>query len=187
MNFFDKYQIEDKKRLLTLNQHQKRILALMCLERQFCTYRKFTTGQVWSRIDQYRELMDKFWTIVLNDLEMDDSVWYFHEKIRADNLCNGLEDTIQLCIARIFANHIEEWIDYFIDNPVYEEAFRLFTLDFILVYLNEEEENFEYDKFEKNLFIIKEMEHQIQDERNVKEILNFEDAKQWYHQCESIF
>lgn len=30
--FFDRYQIENDKRLLTLNQHQKRILALMCLE-----------------------------------------------------------------------------------------------------------------------------------------------------------
>lgn len=123
----------------SFNQHQKRILALMCLERQFCAYSKFAKEQKWSRVEQYRELMDKFWIIVLNDVEMEENIWYFHEKIRADNLCNGIEDTVELCVARIFANHIEEWIHYFMDNPIYEEAFRLFTLDFILVYLNEGE------------------------------------------------
>jgi len=40
--------------------------------------------------------------------------------------------TFELCMANIFASHIEEWLSYLIDEPVYEEAFRLLTLDFIL-------------------------------------------------------
>ena len=92
-------------------QKQKRILVLMCLERQFYTYKKLAKGKIWSSIEQYRELLDKFWMIVLNDLEADNSIWYFHEKIRSDNFCNEIKYTFDFCIANIFVNHMEEWLD----------------------------------------------------------------------------
>ncbi len=188
MNFLDKYKIENEKRMSIFTQKQKRILALMCLERQFYTYKKLAKGKIWNSIEQYRELLDKFWMIVLNDLESDDNIWYFHEKIRSDNLCNEIEYTFDLCIANIFANHIEEWLDYLIDEPICEEAFRLLTLDFILVYLNEDEdESIEYDKFKNHPLIVKEIKRQIQDETDMKKIINFEDAKNWYNQCIGIF
>ena len=189
MNFLDRYKIENEKMLSIFTQKQKRILALMCLERQFHTYRKFVDGKIWDRSEQYRELLDKCWTIVLSDSDADDGIWYFHEKIRSDNLCNKEDCTLGLWIANIFASHIEEWLDYLIDEPIYEEAFRLLTLDFILVYLNEEddEESFKYDTYENHPLIAKEMKQQIQDETDMTIIHNLEDVKKWYCQCKGIF
>lgn len=87
-----------------------------------------------------------------------------------------------------FASHIEEWLNYLIDEPIYEEAFRLLTLAFILVYLNEDEgESFEYDKFENHPLIVKEISKQIQDEIDMKKINSLENAKIWYGQCQGIF
>jgi len=188
MNFLDSYKNENEKRMSVFTQKQKRILALMCLERQFYTYRKLARGKIWARSEQYRELLDRFWTIVLSELEVDDSIWYLHEKIRSDNLCNGIAYTFELCMANIFASHIEEWLDYLIDEPVHEEAFRLLTIDFILVYLNEGVgEAFAYDKFENHALIVNEMKRQIRDEIDMQKIINFGDAKNWYNQCEGIF
>lgn len=187
-NFLDRYKIENEKRMSIFTQKQKRILALMCLERQFCTYRQLTQGKIWARSEQYRELLDQCWTVVLNNMETDDSIWHFHEKIRPDNLCNGTEYTLELCMASIFASHIEEWLNYLIDEPIYEESFRLLTLDFILVYLNEnEEESFEYDKYENHPLIVGEIKQQIQDETDMTIIHNLEDAQKWYGQCKGIF
>lgn len=188
MNFLDKYKTENEKRMSIFSQKQKRILAIMCFERQFYTYRQLAQEKIWDRSEQYRELLDLCWMVVLSDLEIDDSVWYFHEKIRSDNLCNGIEYTFELCMANIFASHIEEWLNYLIDEPIYEEAFRLLTLDFILVYLNEDEgESFEYDKFENHPLIVKEISKQIQDEIDMKKINSLENAKIWYGQCQGIF
>ncbi len=186
MNFLDRYKIENEKRMSIYTQTQKRILAIMCLERQFNTYKRLAHGKIWDRSVQYRELMDQCWTVVLSDMETDDSIWYFHEKIRSDNLCNGMEYTYELCMTNIFASHIEEWLNYLIDEPVYEEAFRLLTLDFILVYLNEDE-SFEYDQFENHPLIVNEIKKQIQDETDMKKISYFENAKNWYNQCQGIF
>ena len=44
-------------------------------------------------------------------MEVDASIWYFHEKIRSDNLYQGIEYTFELCMANIFAGHIEEWLE----------------------------------------------------------------------------
>ena len=188
MNFLDRYKIENEKRMSKFSRKQKRILAIMCLERQFYTYRQMAKGKIWDRNEQYRELLDQCWMVVLDDMEADDRIWYFHEKIRSDNLCNGIEYTLELCMANIFASHIEEWLNYLIDEPIYEEAFRLLTLDFILVYLNEGEgETFKYDKFENHQLIVNEMNQQIQDEVDMKKISNLENAKNWYNQCQGIF
>lgn len=102
MNFLDRYKTENEKRMSIFSQKQKRILAIMCFERQFYTYRQLAQEKIWDRSEQYRELLDQCWMVVLSDLEIDDSVWYFHEKIRSDNLCNGIEYTFELCMANIF-------------------------------------------------------------------------------------
>ena len=188
MNFLDRYKIENEKRMKRFTQKQKRILAIMCLERQFYTYWQLARGKIWARSEQYRKLLDQCWTAVLEDVHVEDSIWYSHEEIRSDNLCNGMEYTFELCMANIFASHMEEWLNYLIDEPIYEEAFRLLTLDFILVYLNEGEDGtFEYDKFEHHQLIVNERNKQIQDEVDMKKIHHFSHAKNWYDQCQGIF
>ncbi|MDE7478616.1 MAG: DUF416 family protein [Lachnospiraceae bacterium] len=187
MDFLDQYKIENERQLSEFTQKQKRILVLMCLERQFKTYMKFAAGKVWNRSEQYRELFDTCWNIVLNEQNVDDKIWYFHEEIRPDKVCaHWDEDDLGIWIAGIFSTHVEEWLDYLIDEQEYEESFRLLILDFILVYLNGDND-FEYDKYEHHPFIVNEMEQQLQDEMDMKNIFSFEDAKRWYSQCECIF
>ncbi len=68
MNFLDKYKVENEKRMSIYTQKQKRILAAMCLERQFYAYRQLAKGKIWARSEQYRELLD-FILVYLNEDE----------------------------------------------------------------------------------------------------------------------
>lgn len=188
MNFLEYYKIENDNRMSLLTKKQKRLLAIMCLERQFKSYENMALYKDWNRSSDYRQLLDNFWSIVLNEERPDESIWEFHEKINPEKVNKSIieYDTKEFNYANIFSYNVIGFIENLLDDIENEETFRLSNIDYILCYLNEETEGFCIDEYQNNELISNEILNQEQDVINMKKIGCLNDAKKWYIQCKSL-
>lgn len=188
MDFLDQYKIENDERLAGFDTKQKRLLAMMCLERQYKTYAQLAQGKEWNRDTAYRALLDDCWRVILEDKPAEESLWERHEAIKPENipLSSPNDDTWELSYANIFACDIMSLLETLLDDTGYEEAFRLLILDYLVTYLNGESVNFSVDTFKDDPLILAELQRQQQDEQDMAQIACFSDAKVWYAKCKSL-
>lgn len=187
MDFLEQYVIENETVMMHLNTKQKRVLAIMCLERQFKAYEKMAKKQIWNRSNEYRQLLDICWKVILYDKDVDESIWDMHEKIKPENVASSEECKNQgFSFANIFAGNIMELLENLLDDNGNEETFRLLSIDYILCFLNEDNQVFLIDEYKDNDLIRYEIKMQKQDEEDLKKICSFDNAQKWYMQCESL-
>lgn len=186
MDLIEEYKIENDRRMSLFNTKQKHILVMMCIERQFKAYQKMAQGKDWNRSKEYRQLLDECWRISLDEKGADESIWNMHEAIKPEYLNKSIDaNTLEFCYANIFASNVEEVLVNLLDENGYEETFRLLNLDYIITFLNEDNQFYDPDPKDNEL-IIREKKRQAQDEKDMDIICCFNDARKWYDQCESL-
>lgn len=188
MNFLEEYKISNDQTMTLLNKRQRRMLAIMCVERQFQSYKKMAKNKLWDRSGEYRQLLDCCWQAVLRDEDIKEELWEQHEKIRPEQVNQSVEEyqSREFSYANMFAGNVGDFLETLLDDIGNEETFRLVNFDYIFSFLNEEREGFLIKEYEKNSLILAEKKRQELDKKQLEEILCFDAAKKWYEQCESL-
>lgn len=188
MDFIEKYSKEIQIKFSILSKKEKRILAIMCLERQLKAYEKFALGKNWNRANEYREMFDICWNSILNDKNVDESIWEFHENIKPE-IVNKIIDEYkeqEFCYANIFSTNVMEFLENLLDDNGNEIGFLLLNLDFIICFLNNNKDTYVIEEYENDELIMFEIKMQQLDEMKLKKIVCLNDVKKWIDECKSL-
>lgn len=188
MNFIQKYKNIMVEKYEAYDNQKRKKLALMCVERQFVSYKYFAKKKQWDRTNEYRVLLNKCWEAIFKSEILDEEVWEIHESIKPETVNTSLEEYKELDItyANIFATNMCSYIEMLLDETGHEESFCLLNIDYILCYLNENNEKFYFDKYEENSLIRREIQQQQDDMRNIDDITNMEEVLKKVSQLKNV-
>lgn len=190
LNFLKEHNKSMEKIFAGLNKYEKRKTALMCLERQFKVYQQLAENKQWNRREEYREILDTCWEVILEHKELKEDIWGKHERIKPENVNNMAEEyaETEFAFGNIFASHMESYLEMLLDDTGGEVSFCLYNIVFILNYYNDDynEDQEIQDQDAAGEHIKREVENQSNDVVQQKNLKNLTDVQNWYEQTDDL-
>lgn len=167
-------------RFKNMNKQQKKIMAIMALERQWKVYEKCSLKREWGRNEVYRGVLDNCWKFALENKDIPEEVWNICDNNKPENILINKPDMYDdfVSYSSIFVDNLIEFIDNWLDEVDGEECFLQFNFDFIESFL----ECYLDDKslIDEHELIQSEIEHQNIDYKKMKGCVNIMNIKEWF-------
>lgn len=190
MDFMDRYKDKLVQRFESISKQDRKKVAMMSIERQYKAYSDFACHKNWNREKEYRIILNECWKCILEDINLEESIWNMHENIRPENIEKNAEEDIEmeLTYADIFSCNILELIDNLIDDLGDEEGFLMLNIGYIITYLNENdiEEKFKIDEYKEHILVENEIKNQEADFKNKDNIIDSITMQKWIENSRNL-